>query len=148
MIKKIATTLTVLLMFFGCSTTTAEADKPCELPKIEYYGAYYSLSYNEYEAVCAAVMSESGGEEFIGQQAVSQCILNACELTGMRPDIEELGNALRVEFLAAKAEEMGVHFLDAGAYVTADPADGIHMNEEGHAILAEKVTEKVRQIMG
>lgn len=85
MIKKIATTLTVLLMFFGCSTTTAEADKPYELPKIEYYGAHYSLSYNEYEAVCAAVMSESGGETYEGQQAVAQCILNACELTGMRP---------------------------------------------------------------
>ena len=28
------------------------------------------------------------------------------ELTGMRPDIEELGQALRVEFLAAKAEEL------------------------------------------
>jgi len=28
------------------------------------------------------------------------------ELTGMRPDIEDLGQALRVEFLAAKAEEL------------------------------------------
>ncbi|MBO5788715.1 MAG: PCRF domain-containing protein, partial [Clostridia bacterium] len=28
------------------------------------------------------------------------------ELTGMRPDIQELGQALRVEFLAAKAEEL------------------------------------------
>ena len=28
------------------------------------------------------------------------------ELTGLRPDIKELGQALRVEFLAAKAEEL------------------------------------------
>lgn len=85
MIKKITTMLTVLLMFFGCSTTTTEADKPSDLPKIEYYGAYYSLSYNEYEEVCAAVMAESGGEDYIGQQAVAQTILNTCLITGMRP---------------------------------------------------------------
>lgn len=51
-------------------------------------------------------------------------------------------------YLAAKAEALGVHFLDAGAYVTADPADGIHMNEEGHAILAEQVLKKVKEIIG
>ena len=51
-------------------------------------------------------------------------------------------------YLEEKAKALGVHFLDAGAYVTADPADGIHMNEEGHAILAEKVIAKVKEIIG
>ena len=51
-------------------------------------------------------------------------------------------------YLGKVAETCGVHFLDAGEYVTADPADGIHMNEEGHALLAEKVYEKIKGILG
>ena len=51
-------------------------------------------------------------------------------------------------FLERIAHDNNVHFLDAGAYITADPADGIHMNEEGHALMAEKVYEKVRAILG
>ena len=50
--------------------------------------------------------------------------------------------------LAEKAKALGVHFLDAGAYVTADPADGIHMNEDGHAALADQVIAKVKEILG
>ena len=46
------------------------------------------------------------------------------------------------------AADMGVHFMDAGAYVMADAGDGVHMNEEGHAVLAEKMYEKVREILG
>lgn len=85
MIKKITTAIMTVLMFFGFSTTTDKAEIPEELPKIEYYGAYYSISYNEYEAICNSVMAESEGEPFEGQQAVAQCILNACRLTGKRP---------------------------------------------------------------
>ncbi len=80
MIKKIATILTVLLLFFGCSTTTAESDKPLQVPYNEY-----PLSQIEFEAVCNAVMAESGGETYEGQQAVAQCVLNTCLITGMRP---------------------------------------------------------------
>lgn len=49
--------------------------------------------------------------------------------------------------LERTARDLGVHFLNAGAYVTADPADGIHMNEAGHALLAEKVYEKLLEIL-
>ena len=52
------------------------------------------------------------------------------------------------KYYRATAEEYGVHYMNAGEFVTADPADGIHMNEEGHAILAEKVTAKVKEILG
>lgn len=45
----------------------------------------YELTAEERDLVERVVMGESGGEEYIGQQAVAQCILNACEITGNRP---------------------------------------------------------------
>ena len=57
---------------------------------------------------------------------------------------DNLGGELDLEQAAKKC---GVHFLNAGAFVTADPADGIHMNEAGQALLAEKMTEKVLEIL-
>lgn len=45
------------------------------------------------------------------------------------------------------AQECGVHFLNAGARIVADAADGVHMNEQGHALMAEMVAEKVREIL-
>lgn len=46
------------------------------------------------------------------------------------------------------AAEKGVHFLNAAASVTADPADSIHMNEAGHAATAELMYQQVRRILG
>ena len=46
------------------------------------------------------------------------------------------------------AAEKGVHFLNAAASVTADPADSIHMNEGGHAATAELMYQQVRRILG
>lgn len=51
-------------------------------------------------------------------------------------------------YMRAMAEKSKVHFLDAGEHITADPADGIHMNEEGHAKLALLMEENVREILG
>lgn len=45
----------------------------------------YPLTDEEFYAVCAVVMAESGGEPYEGQVAVAQCIRNACELDGIRP---------------------------------------------------------------
>lgn len=45
----------------------------------------YELTAEERDLIERVVMGESGGEEYIGQQAVAQCILNACELAGNRP---------------------------------------------------------------
>ena len=44
------------------------------------------------------------------------------ELVGMRPDIEDLGQALRVEFLAAKAEELA-EAKAKGTFLPAVPVD-------------------------
>lgn len=46
---------------------------------------YYELTTEERDLIERVVMGESGGEEYVGQQAVAQCILNACELNNARP---------------------------------------------------------------
>ena len=43
------------------------------------------------------------------------------------------------------AAQNGVRFLDAGAVISASPLDGIHMDAEGHAKMAELVYAKVRE---
>lgn len=57
----------------------------------------------------------------------------------------------RCEGLSAQyrrvADAAGAHFLDAGAAISADPSDGIHMNADGHAALADMVYAKVREIL-
>ena len=50
-------------------------------------------------------------------------------------------------YLEKTAKEAGVHFLNAGEFITAHPADGIHMDEAGHALMAEKVYEKITEIL-
>ena len=48
----------------------------------------------------------------------------------------------------AVARRAGAHFLDAGAHITADDADCIHMNADGHAKLAELMADAVKAILG
>ncbi len=60
---------------------------------------------------------------------------------------------LRLSHLFGKAYrqvagEMKVDFLDAGAYTAPSEADGIHLTAQGHMILGEKITEKVREMTG
>ena len=57
-------------------------------------------------------------------------------------------NAKLAAYLEKMAANRGVHFFNIGRYVTADAADGIHMNEEGHKVMAEKMFEKVKEIIG
>ena len=46
---------------------------------------YYELTAEERDLLERVVMGEAGGEEYAGQLAVAQCILNACELRNARP---------------------------------------------------------------
>ena len=46
------------------------------------------------------------------------------------------------------AEANGVHFLDAGEFISADASDGVHMNAEGHRAMAELTSAKVKEIFG
>lgn len=45
----------------------------------------YNLTDAERDLVEKVVMAESGGESYEGQMLVAQCILNACEIDGIRP---------------------------------------------------------------
>ncbi len=54
----------------------------------------------------------------------------------------QLGGAYR-----ALAQKLSLPFLDAGAYELALQPDGCHLNEDGHALLAEIMAQKVREIL-
>ena len=45
-------------------------------------------------------------------------------------------------------DRLGVHYMDAAPLVEADDADGLHLNPQGHAILANAVYTKVQRILG
>lgn len=46
------------------------------------------------------------------------------------------------------ADSFQCHFLDASELARPDPADGIHLDADGHAALAEAVAAKVKEIIG
>jgi len=62
--------------------------------------------------------------------------------SSVEKDAQLAGNYAQV------AKDLGVHFMNAAEYVTADEGDGVHMNEEGHAVMAEKMFEQVKNILG
>ena len=45
------------------------------------------------------------------------------------------------------ARARGIGFLDAGAHVAVSPVDGVHWEPEGHAAMAEAVTEALKELM-
>ena len=47
---------------------------------------------------------------------------------------------------AKKAEELNVHFFDAGSVVEVSPEDGLHYMPKGHRALADALHEKVLEI--
>jgi len=64
----------------------AQQTKPPETQKTSRGGsARYSLTPQERDLVERVVMAEAGGESYKGQMLVAQCILNACEIDGIRP---------------------------------------------------------------
>ena len=64
----------------------AQQTKPSEAQKTSRGGsARYSLTPQERDLVERVVMAEAGGESYKGQMLVAQCILNACEIDGIRP---------------------------------------------------------------
>lgn len=85
---------------------------------------YYDLTEEERDLIERVVMSEAGGEEYIGQQAVAQCILNACELWGARPAaiIDSLGYATYRENASQSVKDAVSDVFDDGVMVLPETA--------------------------
>ena len=49
---------------------------------------------------------------------------------------------------AATAEDLQCEFLDAALYAKPDPADGVHLDAQGHRRLAEALCAKIKEILG
>lgn len=78
--------LTIIILFAVMLGGAFAKAPPEPKPKQETgHGAYYQLTAEEFNEVCSVVMAESGGEPYKGQQAVAQCILNACLIGKVRP---------------------------------------------------------------
>jgi len=45
------------------------------------------------------------------------------------------------------ASTLGVDFIDLGNWISAGRPDGIHLSADSHRIIAEKVSEKIREIL-
>lgn len=69
----------------GLSQLDGQAEPTYTTVPIVYDDVEYTMSAAEWDAVFRTVMTEAGGEPYVGQQAIAQCILNTCKLTGMRP---------------------------------------------------------------
>ena len=123
----IAAVLALVLLFAAAAVPeeiTIPETEPITAPEptvsAQIPTARYQLTADERELICEVVMAESGTEPFDGKMAVSQCILNACEKTGKRPEeiVEEYGYTdLRVEPNAETREAVAAVF-DAGETVT------------------------------
>lgn len=48
----------------------------------------------------------------------------------------------------ALAEQYGCEFADVGSWVKVDPSDGTHLSAESHRIIAEKLAETVKAVIG
>jgi spore germination cell wall hydrolase CwlJ-like protein len=85
--------------------------------------ARYELTDAERELIASVVMAEAGGEPFAGQVAVAQCILNASERDGIRPDeavAKYKYTTSRPESTDSVMDAVAAVF-DNGWYVTTEP---------------------------
>ncbi|NCO21983.1 MAG: SGNH/GDSL hydrolase family protein [Rhodobacterales bacterium] len=67
-------------------------------------------------------------------------------LAGMFEGAEARGAGLCVHVMR-EAARLGVGFVDAGAHVSVDPLDGVHLNAAAHAVLGQVIAEAVRDRM-
>lgn len=49
------------------------------------------------------------------------------------------------ELYAAVAKKHGCLFADVSQWAQVDPSDGVHLNPEGHAVMAQKLSELIQQ---
>lgn len=55
-------------------------------------------------------------------------------------------DAQLAKYYEKTAQQLGVHFLNAARFAKADPADCVHINEQGHKALGEGIAQEVLRI--
>ena len=83
--KYILTAIITFAVMIGGAFVKAPPEPKPEQKPTDGHGAFYQLTAEEFSEICSVVMAESGGEPYKGQQAVAQCILNACLIDKVRP---------------------------------------------------------------
>lgn len=102
--------------------------------------------------VCANHNYTSGDEEPIFRGKTRILLIAPSALNPAYADLRENG---RMKYETSKAfsaafqkaaEDFGVYYLDASKIAMAPPTDGIHLDEAGHAAMAEAIAAKVLEI--
>lgn len=63
-------------------------------------------------------------------------------------DAQSIANSRELgKHMAIVAQQLGVEFLDAAQYIKPGKVDGVHLDEVGHAKMAELVYEKVKAML-
>lgn len=82
---------------------------------------------------------------------ISPIEISEARLTFKKNDVtdqQSIDNSRKLgEHMKIVAEELGVEFIDAAKYIKPGPVDGVHLNEEGHAKMAELVYAKVKEML-
>lgn len=73
---------------------------------------------------------------------VTEAWLNLNEDRQIIDDSRRLG-----KYLAVVAKELGVEFMDMAKYLKPSDVDGVHMDETGHAEMAEIIYKKVKEML-
>lgn len=71
------------------------------------------------------------------------------ETPGIHRLFNETGHLVSKELpqeYARVADQMGVHFLNAGDHIASSPYDGIHFDLDAHQVLGKVIAQKVRSI--
>ena len=64
------------------------------------------------------------------------------------PNMPHYEDSLKLAYYTEKAaKELGVPWLDAARFAKPSPVDGCHMDEEGHAALANAIYDAVKKII-
>ena len=80
---------------------------------------------------------------------VSPIAIRESEIFRDSIDSENVAKAAQFpRFFRQVADQYGCHFFDAAAVAQPSPTDGIHMEPDSHAALAEALAEQVRSILG
>ncbi len=94
-----------------------------EITPPEEAPARFPLNNVQRDLVERIVMAEAGGEDYDGQRLVAQCILNACEISGISPEeaVREYQYTRPATYASQSCCDAVAAVFDRGDLVTAEP---------------------------